>query len=41
MGCGVEEISGLTEIPAGTVKSHLCRARRVLAKRLRRESIDG
>lgn len=41
MGCDVEEISGLTEIPAGTVKSHLFRARRELANSLRREAIDG
>lgn len=41
MGCDVDEISGLTEIPVGTVKSHLFRARRELAKRLSREAIDG
>ena len=41
MGCGVDEISCLTEIPVGTVKSHLFRARRELAKRLSREAIDG
>ena len=41
MGCGVDEISSLTEIPGGTIKSHLFRARRELAKRLSREAIDG
>jgi RNA polymerase sigma-70 factor (ECF subfamily) len=41
MGCGVDEISCLTEIPIGTVKSHLYRARRELAKRLSREAING
>ena len=41
MGCNVDEISGLTEIPAGTVKSHLFRARRELAKQLSPEAIDG
>ena len=41
MGCDVDEISGLTEIPAGTVKSHLFRARRELAKQLRPEAVDG
>lgn len=41
MGCGVGEISCLTEIPVGTVKSHLYRARRELAKLLSRETIDG
>jgi len=41
MGCDIDEISGLTEIPAGTVKSHLFRARRELAKQLSREAIDG
>lgn len=41
MGCSIDEISNLTEIPVGTVKSHLCRARRALAKRLNREAIDG
>lgn len=41
MGCEVDEISGLTEIPAGTVKSHLFRARRELAKQLSREAVDG
>ena len=41
MGFDVDEISGLTEIPAGTVKSHLFRARRELAKELSQEAIDG
>jgi len=41
MGCDVDEISGLTEIPVGTVKSHLFRARRELAKWLSREAMDG
>ena len=41
MGCGVDEISCLTEIPTGTIKSHLFRARQELAKRLSREVIDG
>lgn len=41
MGCGVEEISYLTEIPVGTVKSHLFRARHALARRLARDVIDG
>lgn len=41
MGCGVDEISGLTEIPTGTVKSHLFRARRALAEGLKGETIDG
>ncbi len=41
MGCDVDEISGLAELPAGTVKSHLFRARRELAKELSREAIDG
>lgn len=41
MGCGVDEISGLTEIPVGTVKSHLFRARRDLARSLGGEAIDG
>ena len=41
MGCSIDEISCFTEIPAGTVKSHLHRARRELAKRLNREAIDG
>jgi RNA polymerase sigma-70 factor (ECF subfamily) len=41
MGCSVEEISGFIEISAGTVKSHLFRARRELAGRLNREVLDG
>jgi RNA polymerase sigma-70 factor (ECF subfamily) len=41
MGYGIDEISGLTEIPAGTVKSHLHRARRLLATVLREEAADG
>jgi DNA-directed RNA polymerase specialized sigma24 family protein len=41
MGCGVEEISDLTEIRPGTVKSHLCRARRELAGCLSPEVSDG
>ena len=41
MGCDVDEIACLIEIPVGTVKSHLYRARRELAKRLSREAIDG
>lgn len=41
MGCGVNEISGLIEIPVGTVKSHLFRARRDLARRLGGEASDG
>lgn len=41
MGCGIDEISGLTEIPGGTVKSHLHRARRQLAEVLHGEVSDG
>lgn len=41
MGCTIDEISSLTEIAAGTVKSHLHRARRELATWLRREEVDG
>jgi len=41
MGCSVEEISSFIEISAGTVKSHLFRARRALAGRLDREVLDG
>ena len=41
MGCDVEEISGLTEIPVGTVKSHLYRARRELAGELAGEATCG
>ena len=41
MGCGIDEISGLTEIPEGTVKSHLHRARRQLAEVLHGEGFDG
>ncbi len=41
MGCGIEEISSLTEIPGGTIKSHLHRARQQLAEDLRGEVSDG
>jgi RNA polymerase sigma-70 factor (ECF subfamily) len=33
--CSVEDVAGMLDVPAGTVKSHLHRARRRLAELMR------
>jgi RNA polymerase sigma-70 factor (ECF subfamily) len=39
-GLSYDEIAGTLSLPLGTVKSHLSRARRALAKRLRPEEVE-